>query len=211
MQISDTAFVATEPRNASGYDTQDFETFLKMLTTQIQNQDPLSPLNSDDFSNQLAAFSLVEQQTLTNQNLERIIKQQNALGSLEYASLVGRTIVHGAKFQFTGDTVDFEIDTTVISDDAKVAILDDQERLVTELAIGSGQSIVSWDGTNSDGRLVLPTSLSAELIRQSDGALMENAVFTSSMVREVRLGSGDVVLELSDGTVIPYDQVTKIR
>ena len=60
--------------------SQHFETFLKMLTTQIQNQDPLSPMQADQFADQLASFSMVEQQTLTNQN-PRSTRRQSSRGS----------------------------------------------------------------------------------------------------------------------------------
>lgn len=211
MQISERAISVSGTPNTSTYESGDFETFLRMLTTQIQNQDPLSPLDSDDFSNQLATFSLVEQQTLTNQNLEKLIGQQEALGFLEHASLVGRTVVHGGAFEFKGEPVDIEIEAALTDVATTVAILDDQGRLVVELPIGGGQTTVTWGGTTSEGQFAVPASYTAQLIRQSDGALIENAVFTASMVREVRLGSSDVVLELLDGTILPYDQVSKIR
>lgn len=50
----------------------DFETFLKMLTAQIQNQDPMNPIVSSDYATQLATFSSVEQQVLANSYLENI-------------------------------------------------------------------------------------------------------------------------------------------
>ena len=52
--------------NASSKISSDFETFLLMLTTQLENQDPLNPIESQDFAVQLATFSGVEQQVLTN-------------------------------------------------------------------------------------------------------------------------------------------------
>ena len=50
----------------------DFDTFLKLLTTQMKNQDPLNPIDSTDYATQLATFSGVEQQTRTNQLLESL-------------------------------------------------------------------------------------------------------------------------------------------
>ena len=50
----------------------DFETFLKILTAQIQNQDPINPIDSSDYATQLATFSSVEQQVLANSHLEKI-------------------------------------------------------------------------------------------------------------------------------------------
>ena len=57
--------------------SSDFETFLKMLTTQLQNQDPLDPVKSEDFAVQLATFSGVEQQVLTNDLLESLGAQMS--------------------------------------------------------------------------------------------------------------------------------------
>ena len=62
----------------------DFETFLKMLTAQIQNQDPMNPIDSSDYATQLATFSSVEQQVLANSYLENI---QSALSSNSLASV----------------------------------------------------------------------------------------------------------------------------
>ena len=50
----------------------DFETFLKILTAQIQNQDPINPIDSSDYATQPAAFSSVEQRVLANSHLEKI-------------------------------------------------------------------------------------------------------------------------------------------
>lgn len=211
MEVSELSNATSRTSMSSGLESDDFETFLRMLTTQIQNQDPLSPINSDDFSNQLATFSLVEQQTLTNQNLEKMLNQQEALGFLEYASLVGRTVAHSAGFEFSGEPIDFEIEPIQGNDSISVAIFDDQGRQVAELPVASGQTAMSWDGTASDGDYVSTGAFTAELVKQSDGAVIENAVSTAWTVREVRFASDEVRLELSDGTVLSYDEMTKIR
>jgi flagellar basal-body rod modification protein FlgD len=52
--------------------TSDFETFLRMLTVQMKNQDPLNPIESSDFAVQLATFSGVEQQVKTNDLLTKL-------------------------------------------------------------------------------------------------------------------------------------------
>ena len=60
--------------------SSDFETFLKMLTTQMQNQDPLNPIESSDYAVQLATFSGVEQQVRTNQLLADLANQMGSSG-----------------------------------------------------------------------------------------------------------------------------------
>ena len=69
--------------------TSDFQTFLKLMTTQLQEQDPLSPMDSTEYLSQLASFSTVEQQTLTNKYLESLNLSMGALGMVQVASWVG--------------------------------------------------------------------------------------------------------------------------
>src|SRR5208283_5576766 len=66
------------------------QTFLKLLTTQLQNQDPLSPLDTNQFTSQLTQMSGVEQQLLGNQLLQTLVTQQTGVGAA--ANLIGATV-----------------------------------------------------------------------------------------------------------------------
>lgn len=79
---------ATPPANATAL-SSDFETFLKMLTVQMQNQDPLNPIDSTEYAMQLATFSSVEQQVLTNDLLRQMMGGQGAQ-LLDAAWLIGQ-------------------------------------------------------------------------------------------------------------------------
>lgn len=190
----------------------DFETFLRMLTTQIQNQDPLSPMESDKFASQLASFSMVEQQTLTNQKLEAVLHGLSAGGLGGYSGLVGREAVHQGAVRFSGLPVEFEIEGREGAPaNAILAVLDDEGGPVAELALGAGQERVTWDGTAPDGRSVLPGFYQAELRRISDGEALEIPVATSAVIEEVRFSGDEVELLLADGSVIPESGVSKLR
>ena len=118
--------------------SQDFETFLRMLTTQIQNQDPLSPMAADQFASQLASFSMVEQQTLTNQKLDILASAFGAGGITAYASVVGRFALHEGPFDFTGSEITLEIaDVTEFDADVKLVILDSRGAVVSEAALAA--------------------------------------------------------------------------
>ncbi len=80
----------------------DFETFLKMMTTQLKNQDPLNPIDSADYSVQLATFSGVEQQAKTNQLLEAMRGELGMMGMSQMASWVGREARVAAPVLVTG-------------------------------------------------------------------------------------------------------------
>ncbi|WP_240722871.1 flagellar hook capping FlgD N-terminal domain-containing protein [Poseidonocella sp. HB161398] len=66
---------STEPKSANTDTNSDFDTFIKILTSQIKNQDPANPLDSTELATQLATFSGVEQQVLTNKILQNIFDE----------------------------------------------------------------------------------------------------------------------------------------
>ena len=69
-----------------------FDTFLTLLTTQLQNQDPLSPMDSNQFTQQLVEFSGVEQQINTNQNLQTLINLAQGRSSADAVSYLGKSV-----------------------------------------------------------------------------------------------------------------------
>lgn len=77
----------------------DFQTFLTMLTAQMQNQNPLEPIEASDFAAQLATFSGVEQQVQTNELLASLATQ---MGLADLASWVGRDVLSPAPVQYNG-------------------------------------------------------------------------------------------------------------
>ncbi len=76
--------------------TSNFNTFLTLLTTQLKNQDPLSPTDTSQFTQQLVAFSQVEQQINTNSNLQQLIQLQTNNEAIAATPLVGQTIQYNS-------------------------------------------------------------------------------------------------------------------
>jgi flagellar basal-body rod modification protein FlgD len=92
--------VTTPPASSSSTGvpdfTSNFNTFLTMLTTQLQHQDPLSPLDTSQFTQQLVAFSQVEQQINTNTNLQQLLQLQTTNEAVSAAPLVGVNIQYNS-------------------------------------------------------------------------------------------------------------------
>lgn len=110
--------------------TADYNTFLKLLVTQLQTQDPLNPTDNTEFIAQLASFSAVEQQTQTNGKLDKMLAYLNAG---EGASLIGKQVT-SADGKTTG-----VVASVKITDEGMVATLNGG----AEVAIGSGISITN--------------------------------------------------------------------
>jgi flagellar basal-body rod modification protein FlgD len=84
---------ATDAASAQATLSDNFSTFLTLLTSQLQNQDPLSPMDSTQFTQQLVQFSQVEQQIKTNQNLEDLTQQFQAASTSAALSYLGKEAV----------------------------------------------------------------------------------------------------------------------
>ncbi len=113
---------------ASMANAVDYETFLKLLVTQMENQDPTAPMDSTDYIAQLATFSQVEQTIQTNNKLDDLI-QTSFLD--QAGGLIGRTIT-SADGEVSG-----EIAQVQIYSDGVLAVLEDG----TELVVGPGVTI----------------------------------------------------------------------
>lgn len=87
--ISAAASTTQSAAPASSSLTSDYQTFLKLMTTQLQYQDPMNPVDSTEYLSQLASFSAVEQQTQTNKLLTSMQASFNMLGMAQVASWVG--------------------------------------------------------------------------------------------------------------------------
>lgn len=192
--------------------SQDFETFLKMLTTQIQNQDPLSPMQADQFATQLASFSMVEQQTLTNQKMEALASIFESSRIASYADMVGRLAFHAGPFNFSGPEVPFDLGNAAWNDGTyKISILNYSGSVVKDLFLPEDQTRVVWDGTAQDGRPLSAGIFTAEIRRISDEVPLNVPIYTGDLVEEVRFEDNGAKLVLANGSVISQADVSKVR
>lgn len=129
----------------------DLQTFLVMLTTQLQNQDPLNPIESSDFAVQLATFSGVEQQVKTNQLLGSLAGQLGLSGLAQMAGWVGMEARVEAKASFTGAPVEILPAPADGADRADLVILDETGREVMRADIAPTNEPIVWAGTDAAG------------------------------------------------------------
>src|SRR6185503_3409362 len=92
MDVSATTAAASSATNKARQTlSSNYDMFLKLLTAQLQNQDPLSPMDSNQFTQQLVMYSQVEQQLTTNDNLSSLIALQKSAAGANAVSYLGRT------------------------------------------------------------------------------------------------------------------------
>lgn len=135
--------------------SENFDTFLTLLTAQLQNQDPLSPVDSTKFTEQLVAYSQVEQQIATNTKLDQLLGAQQTASSNAALSFIGRTAtIADPTAELSGGAAvwGYELDQAAAS--VKLTILDSSGKTVAT-KIGEtdkGLNVLTWDGVGADGK-----------------------------------------------------------
>lgn len=176
---------------------EDFSQFLNLLTTQLQNQDPLSPLDSNQFTEQLVQFSQVEQAINTNTKLDDLVTLQlnnAATSALGYVGLdVSYISAEIALEEGTDTTVKYSLDRPAAV--SMINIFNEGNELVysAEAEKSSGVHEFTWDGTDLLGN-PLPTGTYAISIDAVD--IEENPVETTTVITARVRG-----IEQQDGNV----------
>lgn len=198
---------------AGGQLAENFDTFLTLLTSQLKNQDPLEPMKSEQFTQQLVQFSQVEQQISTNDMLESLI-------SLSLAAQ------HGALVDFIGKTVEGPGDRARLQDGSASWTFDlekEPEEVSVLITNSSGLPVfatttVGHEGTNEflwDGRDNSGNTLPDDTYRISISATDSSGTAITSTVRTVGVVDGievvNGVAQLTvNGTVVPLNEVTSV-
>ncbi len=209
---SSTAASSTASGGSNTVLNADFNTFLQMLTTQMMNQDPLNPIDSSEYASQLATFSSVEQQVVTNNLLESMISLIGPTGLSEYSGWIGREVRSDAPVYFEDDAVTVEVLPASGADTSVLEIYDDTGSLVRSVNLNSSDEEFTWDGTDDNGSVVPSGEYTMFVDNHVDGnSIGLTSVYSYREVSEVRSDAGQVLLVLDGGTLLFAESVNAIR
>ena len=136
----------------SGNGSADFDTFLKMLTAQLKNQDPLNPMEGTDFAVQLATFSGVEQQAQTNKLLAQMMSQLGGGGGLgQMAQMIGKEARTTSPVHFGSDALTLDLSPDPAADSVTLLTLNGNGQVVSREEIGPGSGQIDWLGRDELG------------------------------------------------------------
>ena len=131
-----------------------FQTFLTLLTTQLQNQDPLSPLDTNQFTQQLVQFASVEQQLKTNSQLTTLVSLQQTAQSTQALGFVGKTaVVDGSTTAVTKGSATWNLSVPTNSN-VNISITNSTGQTVFtgSYAVNAGNNLpFTWNGKGNDG------------------------------------------------------------
>src|SRR5260221_3923636 len=154
LSIASTGTIADKVNASANRLADAQQTFLKLLTTQPKNQDPLSPLDSNQFTQQIVQMTGVEQQLYSNQLLEQLVAGGGA-GLSGYVGLIGKTVaVKGDTNTLVGGKASYAYDLASTADSTNLEIVDGAGRVVwtgTAASGSAGRHTFVWDGKDSSG------------------------------------------------------------
>jgi len=192
--------------------SSDFNTFLRMLTVQMQNQDPLNPIDSADYAVQLATFSGVEQQVRTNQLLADMQGRFQQLGMAEMASWIGKEARSSAPVRYEGRPVTLSPNPAVGANRAVLVVKDAQGNLVSREEIPVSAEPYTWLGAGADGAPLPPGLYAIELESLNGETVLDSRpVEHYARVIEARGGPAGTKLVLEGGIEVLASDVTALR
>jgi flagellar basal-body rod modification protein FlgD len=189
--------------------------FLKLLVTQLQNQDPLSPMDSTQFISQLAQFSSLEQLTNVNDNLKIVQLFDQSINNSQAVTFVGKTIkASGSMFELESGK-SHEIQYQLGEDAAKVyvSIYDETGATVRKIEMdqmSAGSHSVVWNGADENGNAVPEGTYSFSVqAKNKDGEAMTTAAYIEETVTGIAYHDGGTYLQ-ANGIEIPYSAIMEV-
>lgn len=217
MAIDSTAAIGSSTATLSGRTNlvSNFETFLQLLTTQLKNQDPLSPLDSNDFTAQLTQMAGVEQQLLTNDLLQALINQGS--GGLDGAvNYIGKQVTAaGAATRLQDGSASWSYELAANAANARLEILDSSGAVVwsgVAPETGAGIHDFAWDGRSSSGSQLPDGGVYTLRVAatSASGESIDSQVLIRGVVTAVELYDGEPYVTIG-GSIVPLSQVISVN
>ena len=195
----------------------DVNFFLTMLTTQLQNQDPTSPMDTDTFTQQIATYSGVQQQVTTNSNLTKLIAAQQQSTASVAVGYIGKEIESvGSTGEILGGQGAFSYNLASAAATANITITDSEGNVVFtgQGTTSAGRNVVVWDGVNSTTGAQEPDGVYTLAVTATDasGTAVTATPNAVTIVNGVETGSnGDIMLMSSYGPDVDMNAITAVR
>ena len=202
---------ATAPE-ANAVLSSDFETFLKMLTAQARYQDPLEPIDSSEYAAQLAQFSMVEKQVMSNDLLASLAAQLGSGNMAQTASWIGMEALTTAPTYFDGTPLRITPNPAAISDEVFLIVRDETGQEVQRVALPVSAEPFEWAGVANDGGPFENGIYSFDIESRANGeVILSEPAETYGRITETRLQDGEAILILEGGSAILAAGVTGLR
>ena len=180
--------------NAMQQLSSNFSTFLTLLTTQLKNQDPTSPMDSNTFTQQLVMYSQVEQQINTNDNLKTLISQGTTNASAMAATYLGKKVsVTNGNASLTGGTASWTYNLDTASATTQLAITDSKGQTVftSNGETTAGDHNFTWNGKDLNGNQLADGTYKLTVTAADSGSnKVTSSVASAGTISQIDMTSG---------------------
>ena len=192
--------------------TNNFNNFLNLLMTQLQNQDPSSPMDTNQFTSELVQFSQVEQQITTNGSLTTLIQATQGTETIQATGVVGKTVgINSPQIALQNGTGALQF-TTPSTEPVSITITNSSGIAVKNVSLTSaaGANTWTWDGTDNSGASLPDGAYTAAVAGGSSGAAATAVPFTvTGTATGVTNSNGTVTLQVG-AVSVPFTSVTSV-
>jgi flagellar basal-body rod modification protein FlgD len=209
---SGTTATAVTGASSIGNIAGNFDEFLQLLTTQLQNQDPLSPLDTNQFTQQLVMFASVEQQINMNTSLSTLISLQQTAQATSALSFLGATVVVGgntAQLANGQATWNYSVSSPAT---ATINVSNASGQLVysTTQAVQPGTQTFVWNGNNSVGNAQPAGTYTVSITATgANGQSVPVTTQVEGVVSGVNVSANPPTLTIN-GQAYPLNQITQV-
>jgi len=210
-QVTNTASSAATSSDRTMINS-DFQTFLTMLTTQMQNQDPLNPMESTEFATQLATFSSVEQQVRANELL-RGLQDSMAISNMgQIAGWIGMDARAEMPIAFNGQPLTLYATENALADRMELVVTDAGGQTLQRLAIPVTETAFQWAGVTTDGE-PLPSGVYGFHVEyfSEDEPIDTQPAQGYARIEEAQIVDGDIWLSMPGGVQVNASLVQAVR
>ncbi|MEM6382014.1 MAG: flagellar hook capping FlgD N-terminal domain-containing protein [Pseudomonadota bacterium] len=180
----------------------DFDTFLQLLTTQLRNQDPLEPMDTNEFTNQLVQFSSVEQQIQSNSYLEQLITSSQAQAVNAVVGYLGATVTaEGVAANLSEGTATWSLNSDRRAEGSQVRIFDasGQQVFTTPLSVDPGTSEFKWDGIMDTGNPAPEGVYTIQVVGETaNGSPVDVNTAVTGTVTSINVTGAEPILSIGD-------------
>lgn len=207
---SATSGQTTAAGNAGTKLANDFDNFLVLLTTQLQYQDPLDPVDSGQFTEQLVSFTQVEQSIATNKNLEQLIAQVQSQNLSAAVGFIGKEVIIETDKAGLGEdgTVKWEYTLGANTDSTKILVKDDDGRIVhtTDGNKSAGLHEFTWEAPEDTEDGIYTLEVTAKLGEEN----VNLGIYSKGIVTSIEVLGGNIFLA-SNGILTPSNNVLSVK
>lgn len=198
---------------------QNYTSFLKMLTTQLQNQDPTKPMDANEMTSQLVQYSMVEQNIATNSRLDKLLSlQQQSTASTNLAYL-GRTVIYkGDEFNYSPDgqtpSLSYNLETSAKKVDVKILDADNKTvRTLTGETSAGTDHVVTWDGKDDAGNQMPAGTYSISVVPtgKTTDEYIKRTTYTYGTVSGVQYSKDGEMQVVANGLAIPVSDLKSVH